>query len=93
MPFIRMIMMTPISLLAIIFGSAMGLSGIPQTHKIFRRRSAKDISPITYSILAVGSVVWILYGLEVSNLIIVIPNIFGFLVNLSILAGWFLYGR
>ncbi|HLC53943.1 MAG TPA: SemiSWEET family transporter [Candidatus Nanoarchaeia archaeon] len=60
---------------------------------IFKRKSAKDISVITYTLLFLGAIVWILYGLELHNAPLLITNILGALNIGAVIFGWFLYGR
>ena len=85
--------MTILELLATISGSVMALSGFPQAWKIFRRKSAGDIAPVTYLILIPGGIIWILYGVEISNMPIILSNVIGLFTAASILLGWFLYGH
>jgi MtN3 and saliva related transmembrane protein len=85
--------MTLLTNLATIFGSLMALSGLPQTVRIFRRRSAGDISVITYFILFVGSLVWIMYGIEINSFPIIITNAIGIVTVSSVILGCILYGR
>jgi len=83
--------MSILSFLASVFGTAMAFSNIPQAHKIFKRKSAKDISMLTYSLLTAGSIVWLLYGVEISNLPIIITYSIGTLSCLVVLVGCFIY--
>ena len=69
--------MTILAILATLFGTIGGLANLPQAIKIFRRKSAGDISILTYSILLVGALVWILYGIEIWNFPVIITNVFG----------------
>lgn len=85
--------MSILAVLATVVGIFLGLANLPQAYKIFKRKSAKDISAVTYIIVEFGSVVWILYGLEIKSFPIVIPNILGFLATSLVLVGYFLYGR
>ena len=85
--------MTILELLATISGSIMALSGFPQMWKIFRRKSAGDIAPITYWILIPGGIIWILYGIEIENMPIILSNVIGLFTAIGILFGWFLYGQ
>lgn len=85
--------MSLLSILATIFGSAMAIANLPQAMKIFRRKSAKDISIITFAILLIGSIVWIFYGIEILNVPIIISNSIGTLGVISVIIGWFMYGR
>jgi MtN3 and saliva related transmembrane protein len=85
--------MTLLASLAAITGVFLGLGGLPQAIKIFRTKSAKDIAPASSVIGIIGSFIWILYGLELKNMPIVIPNILGIILATIILVGWFLYGK
>ena len=85
--------MTILSTLAIVFGTIMAVANLPQAYKIFKRKSAKDISMITYLFLFIGAIVWILYGIEIKSLPLIFSNAIGILVIIMIIFGWFMYGR
>jgi MtN3 and saliva related transmembrane protein len=85
--------MTILSYLATIFGSLMALSNLPQAYKIYKRKSAGDISIITCLILLIGAIIWVLYGTEIKNPPIIIANSIGVIGILLVITGWFLYGR
>jgi MtN3 and saliva related transmembrane protein len=85
--------MSLLSTLATVFGIISGVANFPQAIKIFRRKSAKDISIITYLSLLAGAIIWILYGLELGNLPLIITNCFGAINIGLVVLGWFLYGR
>lgn len=80
-------------ILATVFGTVSGLANFPQVLKIFRRKSAKDISIITYSFLIIGALIWIFYGIEIKNFPIIITNIIGTINIGLVIIGWFIYGR
>jgi len=82
-----------LEILATIAGIAMAFANIPQIIKIFQRKSAKDISSFTYSILTIGSIIWVLYGLSIKSLPIIIAHSSGMILTAGVLLGWFLYGR
>ncbi|MFQ5647817.1 MAG: SemiSWEET family sugar transporter, partial [Candidatus Aenigmatarchaeota archaeon] len=82
--------MTILAVLATIFGSIGGLANLPQAYRIFRRKSAGDISITTYSILLAGALVWVLYGLEIGNFPVIITNVFGSVCIGLVALGWFL---
>ena len=85
--------MTLLSILALTFGTLGGIANAPQWYKIFKRKSAKDISIITYTILLIGAVIWIFYGIEINDFPIIISNALG-AVNIGmVVLGCFLYGR
>ena len=84
--------MTMLSILATIFGTIMGLANLPQAYKIFKRKSAKDISLLTFSILLIGSIIWVLYGIEIRNFPLIISNTFGAVGVALVVIGWVIYG-
>jgi MtN3 and saliva related transmembrane protein len=85
--------MTVLEWLAMASGIIMSLASVPQVMKIFKRKSAKDISAITYSIIFVGGIVWVLYGLEFQSNPLIVANSIGCTVVAFVIIGWFLYGR
>jgi MtN3 and saliva related transmembrane protein len=85
--------MSILGILATIVGVFLGLANFPQALKIFKTKSAKDISLTSYLIVEFGSLVWVLYGFEIKNLPIVIPNILGFVATTCVLAGYLFYGK
>ncbi len=86
-------MMTILASLALIFGSISSLANIPQAVKIFRRKSAKDVSILTYSMLLPGAIIWVLYGIEIGNMPVIIVNSISSANMMVVIYGWFLYGR
>ncbi|MFA6089411.1 MAG: SemiSWEET family transporter [Candidatus Woesearchaeota archaeon] len=85
--------MTILSVLATTFGSLMALAAIPQIYKIYNRKSAKDISAISFSFFALGGIIWFFYGFELKSFPVILTNSLCFITNSTILVGWFLYGR
>lgn len=84
---------TLLAFLATIAGSAMAFSNGFQAIKIFRRKSAADISKITYIILTIGACIWLVYGLEINNIPIIISNGIGLIITIITLTGCFLYDK
>ena len=85
--------MSVLEMLAIVFGAVGGIANFPQAYRIFKRKSAKDISIITYSFLFAGAIIWILYGIEIWNLPVIITNILGAINIGLVIVGWSFYGR
>ena len=83
--------MTFMAVLATIFGMGMALANFPQSYRIFKRKSAHDISILTYSLILAGSIVWMLYGLELGDLPLIISNSVGIVSVGTVMVGWFLY--
>tara|TARA_Y100000310_G_C20214992_1_gene593110 strand:- start:37 stop:363 length:327 start_codon:yes stop_codon:yes gene_type:complete len=81
--------MTLLEVLASAFGIAMAFANFPQAYKIFKRKSAKDISVITYGLFTSGSFIWFIYGIEIANSPIIISYSVGTFSALLVLIGWF----
>jgi MtN3 and saliva related transmembrane protein len=79
--------------LATITGVASSLAMLPQIYRIFKRKSAKDISIWTYLYMLGAGVIWILYGLNIQSFPIWVSNLIGSLTMIGIIIGWILYGR
>jgi len=90
---IDMIEIEILTVLATFFGAVGGIANFPQAYKIFKRKSANDISILTYSFLFVGAIVWILYGIAIWNFPVMITNTLGAINIGLVVIGWFLYGR
>lgn len=71
----------------------MAMANLPQAYKIFKTESAKDISMITYPLLFVGAIVWVLYGIELRDFPLIFANSIGIMAIGLVIFGWFLYGK
>ncbi|MFV8271213.1 SemiSWEET family sugar transporter [Flavobacterium sp. GT2N3] len=49
-------------------------ANFPQTYKIIKTKSTKDISKITYSMLFCGGIMWLIYGILKNDIPIIIAN-------------------
>ena len=76
-----------------ILGTTASVMVFPQVYKIFKRKSARDISVITYCVLFVACIIWILYGIQIGNIPLILTNSTGAINFGLIIIGWFLYGR
>lgn len=47
---------------------------VPQIVKMYRTKSAKDVSTITFVQFSIGVILWILYGVNIRDLIITVSN-------------------
>jgi len=52
-----------LNFLVTLMGILMSLGHFLQAYKIYKRKSAKDISLITYATFTIGSYVWLVYGI------------------------------
>lgn len=77
--------------LATISGVLMASNGFPQALKIFKRKSAKDISLSSRLILLIGGLIWLIYGILLNNYPIIISNIFGTIAETLVIIEYVLY--
>ncbi len=83
--------MTLLADLASFFGVLMAFSNFPQAWHIWRRKSAKDISFVTYLLFSLGSIVWLLYGIELQNGPLIVSYLIGSVSALAVLVAWYRY--
>ena len=85
--------MTTLSVLATVVGTIGAMAGVPQIIKIHKRKSAGDISVLTYLIAVTAGFVWILYGLELGNFAMILSSTLGVVTSVVILVQYSYYGR
>ena len=73
--------------LAAITGVISSFAMLPQIYRIFKRKSAKDLSIWSYLHMLVASVIWILYGLNIESFPIWVSNLIGSLAIAGIIVG------
>ena len=72
-------------LVGLVAGALTTSSSIPQAVKIFRTKSAKDVSAAFFILMSVGMAMWLAYGLFRSDIAIVLWNAVSLAFCLSIL--------
>ena len=63
-----------IELVATVYGVAMSLAPFLQARRMMQRRSSADVSITYLLVLAVGFSLYLLYGLSISNRLLIITN-------------------
>lgn len=71
-----------IGLLAAVLTTA---ANIPQTYKMIKTKSTKDVSVTTYSMLIIGFILWVVYGVIREDYPVLIANSISVLVCSTIL--------
>ncbi|PIP20965.1 MAG: hypothetical protein COX40_01940 [Candidatus Omnitrophica bacterium CG23_combo_of_CG06-09_8_20_14_all_40_11] len=66
---------------------------IPQIIKIFKTKSASDVSPITLIQLSIGVSLWIIYGIHLKDAIIITANSITLTTLILLLSLYLNYGR
>ena len=68
-------------------------SFIPQIFKVIKTKSAKDVSLLTILQLSLGVSLWIIYGINLRNTIIIMANSVTLITLIILLFLYFNYGR
>ena len=76
---------TALNVLGFVAGVLTTAAFIPQVIKIWRTRSARDISLGMYTVFTSGVVLWLVYGLALGSMPIILANIFTLVLALAIL--------
>lgn len=66
--------MTPISLFGLLAAFLTTAAYVPQAYKTISTRSTASLSLLTYSMLFVGTVLWVGYAIAIDNLPVMIAN-------------------
>ena len=66
-----------ISGVVIIVGIAISFAYFPQAYQIWKNKSAADVSILSYSILALGTSTYLLYGFYQSDIVLIAGFLFG----------------
>ena len=65
------------------------LAFVPQAVRVWRTRSASDISLATYLIFVAGIVLWALYGIRIHSVPVILANAATLVVAGAVLVGKF----
>jgi MtN3 and saliva related transmembrane protein len=63
----------------------MSIGHFPQSYKIYKNKTSKDVSLITYFIFFIGSFIWLAYGIILNETPIIISFIIGVVGSFSVL--------
>jgi len=77
---------TGLAVAAAAWGVLMGVSPVLQIRRMLRQRSSRDVSVGYFSVLLVGFLLWISYGIASRNLALIVPNAVALLIGVSTVA-------
>ena len=66
--------MEPIEILGLIAATLTTASFVPQVYKVWKEKSAKDISLTMYTVLLLGLLLWLIYGIYHESMAIILAN-------------------
>ncbi|HEX5465348.1 MAG TPA: SemiSWEET family transporter [Candidatus Limnocylindrales bacterium] len=71
------------------WGALMALAPMLQVRRIIARRSSADVSLGYLSVLEIGFVLWIAYGIALGSPVLVVPNVLAALIGaFALLVSW-----
>jgi MtN3 and saliva related transmembrane protein len=73
------------SIVVSIFGILMSIGYFPQAYKIWKKKSAENISLITYFIFFIGCFTWLVYGILLQDIPIIVSFIVGVIGSFLVL--------
>ena len=86
-------MVTVLAISAATWGIAMAVSPVLQIRKIVHQRSSHGVSVGYMSVLFVGFLLWLAYGIALGNWAMIVPNIVAAIVIVATMAVTLRYRR
>jgi MtN3 and saliva related transmembrane protein len=68
-------MVPAVEALGMIAGTLTTIAFVPQVLRIYRTKSARDVSYLTFGIFAAGVVLWLIYGVLIQSPAMIAANI------------------
>ena len=78
-------MMDPVTIIGLIAVAFITIALFPQLIKVWKTKSAKDISTGMFSLYCGGVLLWFIYGVYLKDLPITLANSIAFILALAIL--------
>ncbi|MGC8547023.1 MAG: SemiSWEET family sugar transporter [Thermoplasmata archaeon] len=80
-------MMIEIStVIGLIAGALTTISFVPQLIKIIMKKKADEISTAMYSVISVGMILWVTYGVVISSIPVILANTISVILCITIIA-------
>lgn len=79
--------MSGIEILGLVAGTITSITFLPQVIKVWKTRSAKDLSLMMLLLLMLGVILWLIYGLVIMNAAIIYTN--GMVLAMSLILLFF----
>jgi MtN3 and saliva related transmembrane protein len=71
--------------IGMVAGTLTTIAFVPQVLRIYRTKSARDVSYLTFGIFSVGVVLWLIYGVLIRSPAIVAANVVTLLLAATVL--------
>lgn len=80
-----------IDILGLVAGICTSSSLIPQIVTTIKTKKAQDVAPAMFVVMLIGNALWIYFGINKSELSIILTNVFALLLNVTMLVLKFKY--
>lgn len=77
--------MSFITILGLLAGTLTTISFVPQVIKTWKTKSAEDLSLGMYIIFCLGVLLWLIYGIVISDLPVIVANVVTLILALTLL--------
>jgi len=77
--------MNSTNLLGLVAGALTTASFVPQLIKVWKSRSARDISLLMYIVICTGIFLWLIYGLVIGSIPVIAANALTLVISGAIL--------
>jgi MtN3 and saliva related transmembrane protein len=82
-----------IEIVGFVAGICTSAAAIPQVIKTVKTKQAKDISPVMFAIMLTGNCLWVYYGIDKSDLPIIVTNLITIVLDITMLCLKYKYGK
>ena len=82
-----------IDLLGLVAGTLTTIAFVPQLVKVWKSKSAKDISYVMFILFITGIILWEIYGWGIHSLPVILFNVITFILGLTILILKFIFDK
>ena len=66
--------MESIEIVGLVAATLTTSSFVPQVYKAFKNKSTKDVSLTMYTVLLVGTLLWLVYGINIQSMSVILAN-------------------
>lgn len=85
--------LSSMDILGLIAGSLTTIAFVPQLIKVWKSKSAQDISYVMFIMFIAGIVLWEVYGWGIHSMPVILFNVITFVLGLAILILKFIFDR
>lgn len=85
--------LTSMDILGLVAGSLTTIAFVPQLLKVWKSKSAQDISYVMFIMFIAGIILWEIYGWGIHSMPVILFNVITFVLGLAILVLKFIFDR